>query len=111
MECLLKGSLLRYHYGVLDKPWKPIFLDYLITDKIMSLEEIDYDMVQKKCRGVLKREVHIFVRDFKKSKNIDRHLPLHILAQKVIVNYKVRPEYTVKAKEFRDKIIAYYDNI
>ena len=76
----------------------------------MAPQEIDYDVVEKKCVGVLKRSFHNLIQSFRKSKNKDRRLPLHILAQKVLVKYKARPECTAKEKEFRDKIIHYYKN-
>merc|ERR1712061_81844 len=41
----LRLILLRYHYGVLLKPWKHTFLDYLISKKIMAVQDINFEEV------------------------------------------------------------------
>ena len=105
----LRPMLLSFHFGVLHKPWKPTFLDYLIRKKIMAVQDINFDEVSQLCPGVLNGVADRFIQNIKFQSGKDKDLPLYIIAQNLIHKYKDKPDCGPKECKFREAIVDYYD--
>jgi hypothetical protein len=105
----LKSILLRFHYGLLSTPWKYKFLKYLVKNKIMGLQEINYDQVANKFPGIVSGLVGSWVPSLDTlSAGKFKGEPLFKIAEACMPRYKNRPVCGKSALQFREEIIKHY---
>ena len=108
-QSYLKGLLLRHHYGVLHKSWKPLFLQYLIDNKIAAVQDVDYNEVGKICPGVVSGQVDAFFQGLKGRSQDEKNLPIYKIAKRYVKKYKDRADCRPKERELREAIVHHYD--
>ena len=105
----IKPILLAFHTGTLHTEWKPQFFDYLIKNKIVSLQEINWDDAKEKfpnfCSQSLTRSL-IFVQNTRSYKG----LPLFLAVKDYQEKTKHSKEHS-SAKKLKEDIVFLYNKV
>jgi len=104
-----KSTLLSYVRGSLDTDVKPQFYDYLIKNKIVFMQEIDWEDVKKVFSNHSSYSLHWFISDIFRNK-LYKGMPIYLALE----DYKERSKYSKrqqskKQKKFKEDIIFLYN--
>ena len=91
------------------KPWKPLFLQYLLDNKITAIQDVDYNEVGKICPGVVSGKVDAFFQGLKGGSQDEKNLPIFKIAKRYVKKYKDRADCRPKERELREAIVHHYD--
>ena len=91
------------------KPWKPLFLQYLIDYEIAAVQDVDYNEVGKICPGVVSGQVDAFFQGLKGRSQDEKNLPIYKIAERHVKKYKDRADCGAKERELREAIVHHYD--
>jgi hypothetical protein len=103
----IKPILLSYQSGTLHTEWKPQFFDYLIKNKIVSLQEINWGDAKEKFPNHCARSLTASLRTIQKTRTYDG-MPLHL----AVKDYKEKTKHSNErphAKKFKEDIVFLYD--
>jgi hypothetical protein len=106
-ESFLKSILLRFHYGRLSTPWKYKFLKYLVRNKIMGQQEINWDQVSIKFPGIVCAVVASWVPSLDTTGKFKGE-PLFKIAEAAMPRFQNRPECGKIALQFHEEIVKHY---
>jgi hypothetical protein len=103
----IKPILLSYHSGTLHTEWKPQFFDYLIKNKIVSLQEINWDDAKEKFPNHCARSLEQSLCTIWKIRSYES-LPLYL----ALKDYKEKTKHSNErsaAKKYKEDIVFWYD--
>ncbi len=102
-----KPILLSYHSGTLHTEWKPQFFDYLIKNKIVSLQEINWDDAKEKFPNHCSQSLTLSLNFVRKTQNYDS-MPLYL----ALKDYKEKTKHSnerLSTKKHKEDIVFLYD--
>ncbi len=102
-----KPILLSYHSGTLHTEWKSQFFDYLIKNKIVSLQEINWDDAREKFPYHCAQSLTASLKTILTSRSYDG-MPLHL----AVKDYKEKTKHSnerLSAKKHKEDIVFLYD--
>ncbi len=103
----IRPILLSYHSGTLHSEWKPLFFDYLIKNKIVSLQEINWDDAREKFPYHCAQSLTASLKTILTSRSYDG-MPLHL----AVKDYKEEMKHSNErpaAKKYKEDIVFLYD--
>ncbi len=103
----IKPILLSYHSGTLHTEWKPQFFDYLIKNKIVSLQEINWDDAKEKFPNHCSQSLTLSLNSVRKTQNYDS-MPLYL----ALKDYKEKTKHSnerLSTKKHKEDIVFCYD--
>jgi hypothetical protein len=103
----IKPIILAYHSGTLHTEWKPQFFDYLIKNKIVSLQEINWDNAKEKFPNHCAQSLTLVLIFARQDQNYQR-MPLYL----AVKDYKEKTKHSNErpsAKKFKEDIVFLYD--
>jgi len=103
----IKPLLLSYHSGSLHTDVKPQFYDYLIKNKIVFIQGIDWEDVKKEFPNHSSRSLHWFISNIFENK-LYKGMPVYLAVENYNKCTKKRQQ-SKKQKKFREDIIFLYN--
>jgi hypothetical protein len=103
----IRPVLLSYHSGTLHTEWKPQFSDYLIKNKIVSLQEINWDDAIEKFPNHCSQSLHHALDTIRATQSY-KDLPLYL----AVKDYKEKTKHSkerLSAKKYKEDIVFLFD--
>jgi hypothetical protein len=103
----IRPILLSYHSGTLHTEWKPQFFDFLIKNKIVSLQEINWNDAKEMFPNHCAQSLTQVLRFARQNQNY-QSMPLYL----AVKDYKEKTKHSNErqsAKKFKEDIVFLYD--